>query len=287
MTDTSSVTHGWQASFPGPGHDFAIVDAFVDGPFSGNPAGVIVSSGAFPSDAEMQAIAAELNQAETAFLIQRGGATFDLRWFTPTVEVELCGHATLAAAHRIWELANTKTDLAFATRSGELHARRSGASISLDFPTAPPIPAEPWPKLEAILGSRPTRLLTTRVPTSTATNLVAVFARERQVQDLRPDLGALERLPIGAIIVTAPADPKTDAHFVSRCFAPSLGIPEDPATGSAHCALGPLWQPRFGNHMLARQLSRRGALLAVTLGTNRVTLTGRAVTTVTGQIRAS
>jgi PhzF family phenazine biosynthesis protein len=264
---------------------------------SGNPAGVCLLDR--PADpAWMQAVAAEMNVAETAFLVQRTGTAFDLRWFTPTVEVRLCGHATLAAAHAIWErgLAAPDARLEFATASGPLTARRGEDGwIEMDFPAncfeAVEPGSGPWETAVALgkaLG----------VEVAAAANLgrdwVVQVAAAPAVRAARPDFGAVEALG-EMIILTAPADEMTaeaaagwDAarvDFVSRTFVPAWGIPEDPVTGSAHCALAPFWAARLGrDEMIGFQCSARGGLVRVRLAGDRVVLGGQAVTVIRGEL---
>ncbi len=253
------------------------IDAFTDRPFAGNPAAVCLLSGP-RSDGWMQAVAREMNLSETAFLSARGDAAegFDLRWFTPRVEVDLCGHATLASAHHLFErghLAPTGT-ARFHTRSGLLTARRGdGGWIEMDFPSRPPRPLEPPELLRAALGEEP------RWTGTDGDDLLVLVADEGAVRHLRPDLAALERLPARGVIVTAAAEPGRGYDFVSRFFAPAVGVDEDPVTGSAHCCLGPFWSERLGRaDLVARQVSARGGTLRVRPRGDRVLLSGQAVT---------
>ena len=253
------------------------VDAFAERAFSGNPAAVCVLEDAL-DPATMQAIAAEMNLAETAFLQARPEG-WDLRWFTPLTEVDLCGHATLASAHALWESGRAAANsmLHFHTRSGVLTAVQRDEWIELDFPalggTEEPVPA--W--LEAALGARPERMM--RGPF----DFLIELDSEETVRSLRPDQGRLAAEPVRGFIVTAAGSGRYD--FVSRFFAPACGIPEDPVTGSAHCALAPYWAPRLGKlEMLAYQASRRGGEVRVTVAGNRVRLGGRAVTTLRGEL---
>jgi len=261
---------------------FFLVDAFTDRPFAGNPAGVCPHDDELPA-AFCQSVGREMNQAETAFVrpVEDG---FSLRWFTPEVEVDLCGHATLATAHVLWEtgrLAPAET-ARFHTRSGLLLARRDGDAIVLDFPSTAPVPAEPSPELRAALG----------VPIAwcgrTRFDDFAVLESEAAVRSLVPDLAALAHLPATrGVVVTAMSAGGGPYDFVSRFFAPACGVPEDPVTGSAHCALGPYWGERLGKTALTGyQASRRGGVVEVSLHGDRVRLGGRAVTVVRGELLA-
>nr|WP_276599926.1 PhzF family phenazine biosynthesis protein [Nannocystis sp. ILAH1] len=250
------------------------VDAFTDRRFAGNPAAVCPLRAWLP-DATMQQIAAENALPETAFYVPRPGTDdFDLRWFTPEVEVDLCGHATLAAAFVHSRLrAGAPTRLRFWTLSGPLEVARDGEDFTLDFPARPPVPQDMSEEVVAALGRRPRELLASR-------DLVAVFASAAEVRALRPDMAALSRLAgVFGVIATAPGgEPDADVDFVSRFFAPVQGIPEDPVTGSAHCTLTPLWSERLGKPQLrARQVSRRGGELRCEVAGERVLITGRAV----------
>lgn len=256
---------------------FVQVDAFTDRAFAGNPAAVVVLPAPAPA-AWMQDCAAEMNLSETAFLFRRGDAAFDLRWFTPAVEVDLCGHATLASAHALWtEGHEPARPLTFHTRSGPLGACRNGAFIELDFPALATTPAEPPPGLVDALGASPRAVLRSRHDV-----LVEVDSPEI-VAALQPDFTALRAVGTRGVIVTAAGG--ADADFVSRFFAPGAGIDEDPVTGSAHCALAPFWGARLGRtSMTGRQLSKRGGTVHVTLAGERVTLGGQAVTVLRGEI---
>ena len=255
------------------------VDAFTNRAFAGNPAAVCVVEEPM-DDATMQAIAREMNLAETAFLRRRpDGNDWDLRWFTPAVEVELCGHATLASAHALWEsgAADTGSPLRFHTRSGVLGAARGAGWIELDFPAlvSSESPAPSW--LAGALGTDPVRVL--RGPF----DYLVEVGSEDVVRSLAPDIGMLAREPVRGFIVTAAGSGEFD--FVSRYFAPAAGIAEDPVTGSAHCALAPFWAPRIGRDaMLAYQASARGGVVRVTLAGDRVLLGGQAVTTLRGEL---
>ncbi len=254
------------------------VDAFTDTPFAGNPAAVCVLDTPRPAP-WMQAVAREMNLAETAFLEPRAGG-FGLRWFTPTVEVALCGHATLAAAHVLWEterLAPT-AQARFHTQSGVLTADRRGAWIELDFPATPPAPAEPPPALAQALGVAP------KLVARSAFDYLVEVDGEATVRRLAPDLRALATVDTRGVIVTAPSDARA-YDFVSRFFAPRAGIDEDPATGSSHCCLAPFWGARLGKReMMGYQASARGGVVRVRLDGERVKLGGQAVTVLRGEL---
>jgi predicted PhzF superfamily epimerase YddE/YHI9 len=257
---------------------FTQVDAFTDRPFAGNPAAVCVLP-AQRDDDWMQAVAREMNLAETAFLI-RNGDGYGLRWFTPTVEVDLCGHATLASAHVLWEEGHLgATDSArFETRSGRLAAFHRDGLIWLDFPSTPAKPAPAPPELERGTGAA------LRFVGRTPFDYLVEVESEDVVRQLTPDLGLLARLPVRGVIVTA-ASGGTDYDFVSRFFAPAAGVPEDPVTGSAHCALAPYWCGRTGRTALqGYQASARGGLVRVRLAGERVELGGHAVTVLRGEL---
>ncbi len=254
------------------------VDAFASRPFSGNPAGVCVLPA--PRDERwMQNVAAEMNLAETAFLHPENEG-YRLRWFTPTVEMALCGHATLASAHVLWEEGRLPADrqARFHTQSGLLTADRRGEWIELDFPATPPAPAVAPPGLAAAL-----RVGTRWIGRSKFDYLVEVDS-EDVVRGLKPDLAAVERVDARGIIVTSQATtPGFD--FVSRFFAPQSGVPEDPVTGSAHCALAPYWCERLHRTALTGyQASPRGGVVRVRLAGDRVMLGGQAVTVLRGEL---
>jgi PhzF family phenazine biosynthesis protein len=257
-----------------------VVDAFTATPFAGNSAAVCIL--AAPRDESwMQAVARELNHAETAFLLREGDG-WRLRWFTPAVEVDLCGHATLASAHVLWETGQLgRSEVArFATRSGILTAVTRESWITLDFPATPPRAAELPPALAS--GLRIRALGAWRTPFDWLVEL----EDEAAVRAVTPDLTALASLGGRGVIVTSRAS-SPDYDFVSRFFAPAVGIPEDPVTGSAHCALGPLWGTRLGKHqMVGCQASSRGGVVRVTLQGERVLLGGQAVTTLRGELVA-
>jgi PhzF family phenazine biosynthesis protein len=254
------------------------VDAFTDKPFTGNPAGVCVLPGP-KDDTWMQNVAREMNLSETAFLQQQADG-FRLRWFTPAVEVELCGHATLASAHILWEagLLARNESARFHTLGGLLTAARRQGDIELDFPATPDEPAEAPPGLAEILGAKVMNFRSSRFD-----HLVEVGS-EDTVRGLRPDFTRLKALPVRGIMVTSRAStPGFD--FVSRFFGPAVGIDEDPVTGSAHCCLGPYWSKRLGKtEMLAYQASARGGVVGVTVMGDRVRLRGKAVTVLVAEL---
>ncbi len=254
------------------------VDAFTDRPFKGNPAAVCVLSQ--PRDDQwMQQVAQEMNLSETAF-VQRAADGFDLRWFTPTMEVDLCGHATLASAHALWEAGYLAPDAQarFHTRSGQLTATRNGDIIELNLPAMPVREVAPPAGLAEALEVVPEYV------GANSFDVLVVVATEEEVRALRPDYGLLRALPVRGVIVTSRAT--TQGHdFVSRYFAPAVGIDEDPVTGSAHCALGPFWQERLGqDSFVAYQASARGGRLVVRVAGDRVILGGHAVTVFRGEL---
>ncbi len=259
------------------------VDAFTDRPFAGNPAAVCPLPG--PADPVwMQNVAREMNLSETAFLHPEVDG-YRMRWFTPTVEVDLCGHATLAAAHVLWEEGHLSRDrqARFQTRSGLLTADRRGDWIELDLPATGPVPAPPPPGLLEALGVASSYVGKTRF------DYLLEVASEAAVRAVQPDFRALAGVEARGIIVTARAStPGFD--FVSRFFAPRAGVAEDPVTGSAHCALGPYWQGRLGKaDFVAYQASARGGTVRVHVseGGDRVRLGGRAVIVLRGELAAA
>jgi predicted PhzF superfamily epimerase YddE/YHI9 len=255
------------------------VDAFADRPFAGNPAGVCLLEREAP-ERWMQAVAAEMNVAETAFLYRRSDGVFELRWFTPTVEVDLCGHATLASAHVLWELgAIPVTERArFHTKSGELLAWRDGAVIRMDFPAEVVVAAAAPPGLAESLG------VTFGFAGKNRMDWLVEVANEAAVLSVKPLLGALAALDARGVIVTARAGSK-GLDFVSRFFAPAAGVDEDPVTGSAHCALAPYWAGKLGkNDLVGYQASKRGGTVQCTLAGDRVLLGGTAVTVLRAEL---
>jgi PhzF family phenazine biosynthesis protein len=258
------------------------VDAFASGPFTGNPAAVCLLEA--PAEPDwMQAVAAEMNLSETAFVHSSDGGdgSFALRWFTPTVEVDLCGHATLASAHVLWETGRLGPDsrARFETRSGILIATRAGATsdvVELDFPADPVAPAAPDPGLLDALGVGARDTARGRI------GWVLELADEGAVRAARPDFVRLAAFDI-AVLTARADDPQVD--FVSRCFGPKFGIDEDPVTGSAHCALGPYWQERLGKQQLTGyQASARGGVVGVRVDGDRTHLAGRAITVARGEL---
>jgi PhzF family phenazine biosynthesis protein len=243
------------------------VDAFADRLFAGNPAAVCPLDVWLP-DATMQAIAAENNVSETAFFVPSGDG-YDLRWFTPAVETDLCGHATLASAFVIMtQLASTAPELRFQTRSGLLAVTRDGDLFTIDLPAQPPTTCTMPDRFVAALGRPPAQMLG-------AFKYLAVYDTASEVAALTPDFTVLTCIDRDGVIATAPG---ADCDFVSRYFAPHAGIPEDPVTGSAHCTLVPYWAARLGKTTLhARQISRRGGELFCELRGDRVRVAGRAV----------
>lgn len=260
----------------------SVVDAFADRPFGGNPAGVCVLPGPAPAE-WMRLVAREMNLAETAFLHRREDG-FSLRWFTPTVEVDLCGHATLASAHVLWQEAHlgTREIARFHTRSGVLLAHPRGDLIELDFPARVASELAPPEALLPALG-----IARARWAGKNAYDYLIEVETEAEVVALTPDHGALAKLPVRGVIVTAIADRGRPYDFVSRFFAPGVGVPEDPVTGSAHCGLAPYWRPRIGRDvMTGYQASPRGGTVRVTVAGDRVMLAGRAVTMLRGMLLA-
>lgn len=262
------------------------VDAFADAPFSGNPAAVCILHQAM-EDAWMQRVAQEMNLSETAFLVPQGGE-FQLRWFTPAAEVELCGHATLASAHVLWEAGYLYPGEAaiFHTLSGVLTATREEDRIVLDFPAVEVTATTPPPGLVEALGVEPVAVGKNKF------DYLIEVTDAATVRGLAPDFGALARIPARGIIVTAQAEPsgpaeQSEAHydFISRFFGPAVGVNEDPVTGSAHCALGPYWRSKLGkDEFLAWQASPRGGAVHVQVQGDRVLLGGRAVTVLRGEL---
>ncbi|MGW0737550.1 PhzF family phenazine biosynthesis protein [Streptomyces sp. NPDC002851] len=267
-----------------------IVDAFADRPFTGNPAGVVLFTDAFPEDDWLQRVAMEVNHAETAFAhpLPEGtdgdGAAWALRWFTPTTEVDLCGHATLATAHVLHTTGAATGTIGFRTRAGILTATAHGdGTLTLDFPTAPLTEAEPPTGLAEALGAE---LLSCYDAGPYCGDVLVELADEKTVRGLAPDLAGLVRHSERGLIATARAeDPTGDYAFVSRGFFPRVGIDEDPVTGSAHTALAPYWSPRLGStELTGLQASARTGLVRTSLKGERTLLTGRAITTIDGRL---
>lgn len=254
------------------------VDAFTDKPFAGNPAAVCVLEAA--ADPHwMQQVAAEMNLAETAFVYSENDH-FHLRWFTPTLEVDLCGHATLATSHVLWEigLVPNGADCVFQSRSGELSATRTGSGIQLDFPTAPVTELEPPAALVDALA------VPVQFAGSSRFDYFVEVESAACLRQLKPDMRLLGQLDSRGVIVTS-RDESGEFDFVSRFFGPAVGIDEDPVTGSAHCSLGPYWMQKLGKtRFQAWQASPRGGGMQVTVKDDRVLLTGNAVTVLVGEL---
>ncbi len=257
---------------------FQHVDAFTDRAFAGNPAGVCVLDKESRAD-WMQSVAAELGFSETGFVQRRPDGDFDLRWFTPTVEVELCGHATLATAHTLWELGElpSSSPARFHTKSGPLAATKHGGWIELDFPASPTEPVAPPAELLSALGFAALFVGRTRF------DFLVEAERESVVRDLAPDHAMLHELGARGVMITARSE-RPGVEFVSRFFAPGIGIDEDPVTGSAHCALAPYWQKKLGkDELVGHQVSARGGVVRCRVAGDRVLLRGQAVTIVRGE----
>jgi len=256
----------------------AIVDAFVtDKPWSGNPAAVCFLE-SWPSEASMQGLAMEMNQAETAFVVPEADG-FELRWFTPTVEVDLCGHATLASAHWLWESGHLESgrEARFMTKSGLLTASSEGGLVVLDFPSETPTPGEAVHVADA-LGVRAVWTGSNRM------DWFVAVSSQAEVEAARPDMAAVRSTGMRGVVLAAPGDPG-GADYVSRFFAPQSGIDEDPVTGSAHCALGPYWSRVFSrDDLVGEQLSRRRGRVSTGVRDNRVLLRGAARTVATGTL---
>ncbi len=256
------------------------VDSFTSQPFKGNPAGVCILSTVQP-DSWMQNVALEMNVAETAFPLKQDEG-YNLRWFTPRVEVDLCGHATLAAAHILWETGREarQTELSFSTRSGLLSARINNGWIELNFPR-PSVQAASAPEgmLEA-LGVQASFV------GHDGTDYLVELESDSLVRSLQPNFGILEHIQSRGVIVTARSS-SSEYDFVSRFFAPQVGIPEDPVTGSAHCGLATYWGAKLGKQtFLAYQASARGGELRLRIKGGRVVIGGQAVTTIEGKLKS-
>ena len=256
------------------------VDAFADRPFAGNPAAVCVLDRP-RDDGWMQRVAREMNLSETAFLEPADDGGYRLRWFTPAVEVDLCGHATLASAHALWESGalDASAEARFHTRSGLLTARKDGDWIWLDFPALPPQEVPIPDGLREAIGAEPRFVGRSRF------DLLVEVASEDAVRALRPDLRAIRGLSVRGLIATARGSEAGGFDFVSRFFAPGAGVDEDPVTGSAHCVLAPYWAAKLGkDEMTAYQASDRGGVVRVRLAGDRVRLGGQAVTVLRGEL---
>ena len=254
------------------------IDAFTDRPFRGNPAAVCVLS-RHRDDTWMQNVAREMNLSETAFLEKREDG-FNLRWFTPTVEVELCGHATLASAHALWEIGylNPKEQARFFTKSGLLTAALIDDWIEMNFPVEPETAASAPPDLSSALGVGFTYVGKNRF------DYLVEIDSEESIRRINPDFSLLATIPMRGVIVTSPSN-STEYDFVSRFFAPQVGVNEDPVTGSAHCCLGPYWGARLGKHeTVGYQASSRGGIVRVRMDKDRVYLGGQAVTVLRGEL---
>src|SRR5580700_1501951 len=256
------------------------VDAFADKPFAGNPAAVCILE--HPRDgAWMQLLAREMNLSETAFLVKQEQG-YGLRWFTPAVEVDLCGHATLASAHVLWEQGQLKPGepACFHTKSGVLTARKDGTWIEMDFPATPakPVSIAEQETVESVLGVK------ARSVGKSLYDYLAEVDSEEAVRTLRPDFTRLDRLQARGLIVTSAASSK-DYDYVSRFFAPAAGVDEDPVTGSAHSCLGPFWKERLGrDNLLGYQASARGGFVRTRCEGDRVYISGQAITILRGEL---
>ncbi len=255
-----------------------LVDAFTNTPFQGNPAGVCLLNDFLP-DHTMQAIASQLNWSETTFVVQKSANHFHIRWFSPRDEAPMCGHATLAAAHILWqEKKNLANSIVFDSLSGPLLASRNDSWITLNFPKKDTLPCAMPEKLAKALGP-------VSIHSVYRDDLLYVveLASSKEVATLTPQLSIIEQLDCRAVVVTSQGVDGYD--FVSRYFAPKVGIPEDPVCGSAHCRLAPYWSERLNKtHMLAYQSSARGGILKVSLDTDRVFLSGQARTVAHGEL---
>lgn len=250
------------------------VDAFAERVFEGNPAAICPLEH-WLDDRLLQAIAQENYLSETAFFVPVGD-TVELRWFTPAAEVDLCGHATLASAHVLFEhLGWDRPEIRFSTRSGELTVTRSDDGLDMDFPASRPHAVEVPAALVEGLGSEPVEVLA-------AEDYLAVYGSEAEIRRLEPDFSRLRHAGLRGVLATAPGE---EFDFVSRCFFPALGVDEDPVTGSAHCQLAPFWAGRLGrDELIARQLSKRGGTVRCCVDHDRVRLSGRAVDYLCGEI---
>jgi PhzF family phenazine biosynthesis protein len=256
------------------------VDSFTNQFFKGNPAGVCVLGNPVP-DAWMQSLAAEMRHSETAFLLGgEDGEPYSLRWFTPSVEVALCGHATLATAHVLYSTETVSETLEFSTKSGILSTTRDKSGlITMDFPVKVLREVSPPPGLIEALGVKPLW------SGKNVWDYLVEVESEEAVRAVSPDFRALEAVDARGIIVTARASQSSDADYVSRFFAPRVGVPEDPVTGSAHCALAPYWSGKLGSDALVgAQLSERGGVVRTTMRGDRVELAGHAVTVLSGEL---
>ncbi len=251
------------------------VDVFTSSLFKGNPAGVCMLQDSWLEDDLMQNIAAENKHAETAFVIQRG-EFFGLRWFTPELEIDLCGHATVSPAHVLFnEMDYGAHEIHFETKSGQVSVSRSGSQLILDFPSRPPVEMDAPGNLKSVLGEKPVEVLRDR-------DFLIVFEDEKTVRAINPDFLAMKQWDCLGVIVTAPGD-KVD--FISRFFAPLAGVDEDPATGSAHCTLIPYWARRLKKKRLhGLQVSQRGGEFFCRDAGDRVKIGGNALTYLRGEL---
>lgn len=265
---------------------FFHIDAFADRPFSGNPAGVCLLE-TEPKDGWMASLASELDFSETAFLVSRDGG-HRMRWFTPNQEVPLCGHATLASAHALWETGRLKaSELArFETLSGPLSARKDGSWIEIDLPTTPSREVEAPPGLLEAVGVRPVHVRETRDRGLGDQDFILVLASEEEVRAAKPDFTRLRKFPAGVVVTATAASGGADV--VSRYFAPWWGIDEDPVTGAAHCGILPFWSQRLEkSELLCYQASARGGFVRARLSGDRALLSGQAVTVLSGEIEGN
>lgn len=256
------------------------VDAFTDAAFKGNPAGVMILE-ELPSDTWMQLMAAEMNLSETAFVAPNASG-FDIRYFTPTVEIPLCGHATLAAAHIIYQLGIklAEEQIHFKAKGGNLTIARDGDAIVMTFPQYHLSKIETPQQFKALLGFEPVA-----VYKSDADWIVAIAEHQELIENCNPNFEALNLNGLGTLMITAEGKAK-DVDFVVRCFVPEAGINEDPVTGSAHCALTPLWASRLGKtEMISHQISKRGGVLQVALSDYNVEIKGKAITIFEAQLK--
>lgn len=257
-----------------------LIDAFTDRPFAGNPAAVCILAEERKTD-WMQSVAMEMNQAETAFVRNRADGDWDLRWFTPTVEVELCGHATLGTAHVLWESqrSSRQQPIRFHTQSGVLSCTLSNGRIEMDFPAEPAVAVQSPAEEAFALGATPIFVGRNRM------DMLVVLKTAEDVRQLKPDMTQVASIKARGVIVTARSD-QPGIDFISRFFAPQSGVAEDPVTGSAHCCLGPYWQSVLGkSELVGYQASKRGGTVSVRCAGDRVKLGGSAVTVIEGVLR--
>lgn len=262
--------------------DIFQVDAFTRQPLRGNPAAVVPLE-EWLEDEQLLAIAMENNLSETAFFLPESEGNYPLRWFTPTREVDLCGHATLASAHVLLNEINPGLDrVRFQTMSGELDVERRGDVLAMTFPSRPAVPWDDDGALAEALGARPAEILKTTLQNPESDKVLAVFDSESDVAALKPHMSALMSIPGQGVVATAAGD---EVDFVSRYFVPKVGVPEDPVTGSTHCTLSPYWASRLGRtRMTARQVSRRGGELEIHQQGDQVEIAGPAVLVMRGKL---